>query len=208
MISLHVDMLMQCSCSSDGRSNPLLLLTLFAGALLLFNGIKLLIKSKGISLMNKTMKITIVLVLIVIVGVVVAIKQQGKRSALGPAAVTSSDINPATGQNPQNLPSSSPDTEVLSGLPRLVDLGAGKCVPCKLMKPVLDELKEQYKGKMDVVFIDVWENPKEAEKYGINIIPTQIFYDKDGKELFRHEGFFSKEDILAKWKELGVTIVL
>ena len=88
-------------------------------------------------------------------------------------------------------------------LPKLVDLGAGKCIPCKMMAPILEELKNEYAGKLDVVFIDVWKNSAEGEKYGIKLIPTQIFYGPDGKELFRHEGFFAKEDILAKWKELG-----
>jgi len=91
-------------------------------------------------------------------------------------------------------------------LPRLVDLGAGKCIPCKMMVPILEELKKTYEGKLDVVFIDVWEKPDEAKKFGINMIPTQIFYDLSGKELFRHEGFFGKDDILAKWKELGVDL--
>lgn len=89
-------------------------------------------------------------------------------------------------------------------LPRLVDLGAGKCIPCKMMKPVLEELKANYAETFKTEFIDVWENAEAAKPYNINLIPTQIFYGADGKELFRHEGFFSKEDILNKWKELGV----
>lgn len=95
-----------------------------------------------------------------------------------------------------------PEKKVM--LPRLVDLGATKCIPCKMMAPILEELKKDYAGTFDVVFIDVWENPAEGQKYGIQSIPTQIFYDAAGKELFRHEGFFPKEDILMKWKELGV----
>ena len=91
-------------------------------------------------------------------------------------------------------------------MPRLVDLGAGKCIPCKLMAPILEELKVEYADTFKVEFIDVWENPEEAKKYGIKLIPTQIFYDTSGKELFRHEGFFSREDILAKWQEFGVNI--
>ena len=67
-------------------------------------------------------------------------------------------------------------------------------------------LKKTFAGKMDVVFIDVWEDPDAGKKYGINMIPTQIFYDAAGKELFRHEGVFGKDDILAKWKELGVSL--
>jgi thioredoxin 1 len=89
-------------------------------------------------------------------------------------------------------------------LPRLLDLGAGKCIPCKMMKPLLDGLMVSHASVFKTEFIDVWENEAEAKKYGINIIPTQIFFDAAGKELFRHEGFMSKEDILGKWKEFGV----
>jgi thioredoxin 1 len=91
-------------------------------------------------------------------------------------------------------------------LPRLVDLGAGKCIPCKMMAPILEDLKTTLAGKLDVQFIDVWENPDAGKHYGINVIPTQIFYDAQGKELFRHEGFMGKDDILAKWKEFGVEL--
>jgi thioredoxin 1 len=88
-------------------------------------------------------------------------------------------------------------------LPRFVDLGADKCIPCKMMVPVIDELSKEYKGKLQVEFYDVWKNPVYGQQYGIRVIPTQIFIDPDGKELFRHEGFFSKENILAKWKMFG-----
>ena len=91
-------------------------------------------------------------------------------------------------------------------LPRLVDLGADKCIPCKKMAPLLKELKTDYAGQLEVEFIDVWKNPDAAKPYKILLIPTQIFYDGSGKELFRHEGFYGKEDILAKWKELGVNL--
>ena len=66
--------------------------------------------------------------------------------------------------------------------------------------------EEDVRRRLDVEFYDVWENPDAGKKYGINVIPTQIFYDAAGKELFRHEGFFAKEDILAKWKEFGVDL--
>jgi thioredoxin 1 len=91
-------------------------------------------------------------------------------------------------------------------LPRLVDLGADKCIPCKMMAPVLAELAKDYAGQLNVVFIDVWKNPGEGERYGIQVIPTQIFYDATGKERFRHQGFMAKKDILAKWRELGVEL--
>ncbi|MDT8389465.1 MAG: thioredoxin family protein [Lentisphaeria bacterium] len=90
-------------------------------------------------------------------------------------------------------------------LPKLVDLGAKACIPCKMMAPILDELTTEYAGRFDVEFIDVWqkENAAKAKEYGIKSIPTQIFFAADGKELWRHEGFIAKADILAKWKELG-----
>lgn len=93
-----------------------------------------------------------------------------------------------------------------SKLPKLIDLGADKCIPCKMMKPILDELKTNYADKLGVEFIDVWENPGEGEKYGISLIPTQIFYDPDGNEFFRHEGFFSKEEILNEFKKKGIKL--
>lgn len=92
-----------------------------------------------------------------------------------------------------------------AGIPRLVDLGAGKCIPCKAMAPILEELRTEYAGRFDVRFIDVWQDPGAAEPYRIQVIPTQIFYAADGRELARHEGFMAKEEILAQWKALGVT---
>jgi len=91
-----------------------------------------------------------------------------------------------------------------NSLPRLLDLGADKCVPCKMMAPILDELKVEYTEVFRVEFIDVWKNPDAAKPFKIKVIPTQIFFDPDGNELFRHEGFYGREDILAKWRELGV----
>jgi len=88
-------------------------------------------------------------------------------------------------------------------LPKLLDLGAHKCIPCQKMAPILKELTSTYEGQMEVEFIDVWQDQTAGKKYGIRTIPTQIFYGSDGKELFRHEGFFSKEKILSKWAEFG-----
>jgi len=91
-------------------------------------------------------------------------------------------------------------------LPRLVDLGATKCVPCKMMAPILEELAKEYKGKLKVEFIDVWENRDAGGKYGIRVIPTQIFFDRKGEEFFRHEGFYAKEDILRKFMDQGIEL--
>lgn len=88
-------------------------------------------------------------------------------------------------------------------LPRLVDVGADKCIPCVKMAPILENLKENFAGRMDVKFVDAWKNRDEAASYGVQMIPTQIFYAADGKELYRHTGFFGREDILNKWQQLG-----
>jgi len=91
-------------------------------------------------------------------------------------------------------------------LPRLIDLGSTTCVPCKMMAPILDEMKKTFAGQLEVQFVDVRRDAAAAKQYGIQVIPTQIFFDASGKELFRHQGFFSREDILAKWTELGVKL--
>jgi len=89
-------------------------------------------------------------------------------------------------------------------LPRLVDVGAGKCIPCKAMAPILDRLRTDFAGRMEVQFVDVWVNPDAGQPYAIRMIPTQIFFAADGRELSRHEGFMSREEILARWKSHGV----
>lgn len=92
-------------------------------------------------------------------------------------------------------------------MPKLLELGSVTCVPCKMMAPILDEIERTYAGQIAVEFIDVAKNSDAGEEYNIRIIPTQIFFASNGKELFRHEGFFSKEDIVAKWKELGFEFI-
>lgn len=121
------------------------------------------------------------------------------------AAATAFVLKEMKSRDPVTGPAS-PAAVAGAKLPKLLDLGAGKCVPCKAMVPVLEELEKEYAGRLIVEFIDVWKNEGAGKQYGVDIIPTQIFYDASGKELFRHTGFFGKEDILAKWKELGVNL--
>ena len=90
---------------------------------------------------------------------------------------------------------------VVEALPRLVDLGADKCIPCKKLAPILEELKQEYAGRLIVEFIDVWKNPGAGKPYNIRLIPTQILYDREGNEVWRHEGFISKEDLKALFAE-------
>lgn len=150
-------------------------------------------------------KAAVVIALIVAVAAVLYVKNQGQTQ---PAPVSGPGDAAATA--PPAPAAETPAVEVSpaekQALPKLVDLGADKCIPCKAMAPILEELREEYAGTLEVLFIDVWKNPGAGEAYGIQSIPTQIFYDASGKELFRHIGFFSKEDILAKWQELGVAV--
>lgn len=89
-------------------------------------------------------------------------------------------------------------------MPKLVDLGRGTCIPCKQMAPILKELTEEYKGQAIVEVIDLRERPEAAQEYKIRVIPTQVFFDKNGAEVWRHEGFLPKDQIVAKFQELGV----
>jgi thioredoxin 1 len=90
------------------------------------------------------------------------------------------------------------------GMVTMVDLGAASCIPCKMMAPILDKLEKRYKGKAAVVFIDLRYDREAIQRFGIQGIPTQIFFDKAGKEVYRHMGFMSEDAIVAQLKSMGV----
>lgn len=92
----------------------------------------------------------------------------------------------------------------VKGMVTMVDLGAKKCVPCKMMAPILVKLEKAYEGKAAVVFIDVWENREQGQKFKIRAIPTQIFFDEQGKEVFRHVGYFDEKSIVEQMSKMGV----
>lgn len=140
--------------------------------------------------------LSIIVILAAVVAFVFALKRERQTPAESSPAQEAPSVTP-TSANIENK------KEISAGLPRLVDLGAGKCIPCKMMAPILEDLKMSHADKFEVQFIDVWQNPDSGRKHGIRVIPTQIFFAPDGKELFRHEGFYGKDDILAKWKEFG-----
>jgi thioredoxin 1 len=89
-------------------------------------------------------------------------------------------------------------TAPVPGMVTMVDLGAHSCIPCKMMAPILEELEQEYKGKAAIVFIDVWQNEDEGKRFAVRMIPTQIFYDRSGKEVYRHTGFLEKEAIIDR----------
>ncbi len=85
------------------------------------------------------------------------------------------------------------DEKIKEGKPLIVDMGSDTCVPCKMIKPVLEEIAEEYKGDLNVIILDVHEYMEIAQELGVMSIPTQFFYDKEGKMLGQHVGFLPKE---------------
>ncbi len=76
-----------------------------------------------------------------------------------------------------------------------VELGSVSCIPCKMMQPVMKAVEEDFGDQIKIIFHDVWKDRAPAEQYRIRVIPTQVFLDESGKEFFRHEGYFPKEEI-------------
>jgi thioredoxin 1 len=90
------------------------------------------------------------------------------------------------------------------GMVTMIDLGATECVPCKLMAPIMAKMEKQYEGKAAIVFIDVWKHKEQARRFGIRAIPTQIFFNENGEEVFRNVGFMSEAAIINQLKKMGV----
>ena len=86
----------------------------------------------------------------------------------------------------------------------MVDFGAPFCPPCKAMAPFLEKLEKDYKGRAAIIVLDVGKIPDLCERFGIREIPTQVFYNKEGKEILRHTGFMKEEDIVKQLKKMGV----
>ena len=89
-------------------------------------------------------------------------------------------------------------------LPKLLDFGAGKCIPCKKMAPILKELTEEYKGRVIIKVIEVYDERELTQINRIRLIPTQIFFDAKNREVFRHEGFMDKEQVKKVFEKMGV----
>jgi len=90
------------------------------------------------------------------------------------------------------------------GMVTMIDLGAKKCIPCKMMAPILVKLGKAYKGKADIVFIDVWKNKQPAKRFKIKAIPTQIFFNAHGEEVYRHMGFLDEKSIVKQLTKMGI----
>jgi thioredoxin 1 len=93
---------------------------------------------------------------------------------------------------------------IMSGKPALVDFGANSCLPCRQLRPVLKEIAKEHTGKANILVIDVYKYQNLAREYKIQLIPTLVFFDVKGKEVFRNVGILEKEKIVAKLKEIGM----
>jgi thioredoxin 1 len=85
-----------------------------------------------------------------------------------------------------------------------VELGSVNCIPCRQMQPVMKAIEEKFGAQVKVVFHDVWKDKAPAQQYGIQLIPTQVFLDENGKEFFRHEGFYAEEEIIKLFETRNV----
>ena len=135
--------------------------------------------------------IVIVGLVVLLVAVVACVKHCGSNGI---------DSSANSGPDANNPPATGP----AGGLPRLVELGAGKCQACKAMAPIIEQLRKEYAGKIEVESVDVMQNRERARQIDFNLIPSQVFFDAAGKELWRHEGFMPQDQIEAKFKELGM----
>jgi thioredoxin 1 len=131
-----------------------------------------------------------------VIGIPLALKHRGGDAIQVDQAAAPSAVAPAASSSIAAAATPRP-------LPKLVDLGTRTCAPCKAMLGVLDELERGYGGQLAVEFINVAEQEEKAAPYAVDVIPTQVFLGPDGKELFRHVGFFSRTAIVQKWGELG-----
>ena len=91
-----------------------------------------------------------------------------------------------------------------SGKPTLAEFGSTTCIPCKQMKPILEDLAAVYEDKVNIVIIEIYDNRDLASQYKIMAMPTQVMFDNTGKEVTRHMGFWAKADIVAQFKQMGI----
>ena len=92
----------------------------------------------------------------------------------------------------------------VKGMVTMIDLGKKTCTQCKMMAPILEKLEKEYKGKAAIVFINLLEDPEQKYRFNLKALPTQIFFDTEGKEVYRHTGFMSKKAIVAQLNKMGV----
>ena len=166
--------------------------------------------------MKNGAKIAIVALLAVAVAATFALRGGKRAGYVAPpepqaAAAPAAQVAPGAGVQPaaaesQGAAKQTPPAVAALAKPRLLELGSMRCQACLEMAKVLDALRASQGAKLQVDFIDVFEQPEAADRHKISLIPTQILFDAAGKEIFRHTGFFAHNDILAKFRDLGVRL--
>ena len=141
----------------------------------------------------KQVRFLVYFVVVIIAAVTIYNLQFKNNSAGGPVSgTTESEVRYAFNDLP------------VKGNVTLIDLGATECVPCKMMAPILKKLEAAYRDRAVIAFIDVWEYRDQASRFGVRAIPTQIFFDPDGKEVYRHQGFMSEAAIVEQLTRMGI----
>jgi thioredoxin 1 len=113
------------------------------------------------------------------------------------AACSVSDDSPWVGSTPL-------EEALANGKPTVGEFGATTCIPCKRMKPIMEELAAEYGDILNMSFVDVSKTSGMSDRYAITLIPTQIFFDSSGQEITRHIGFWPKDELVAKLQETGI----
>ncbi|MFZ7111802.1 MAG: thioredoxin family protein [Desulfatiglandales bacterium] len=138
--------------------------------------------------MNKTIRI-------IVLGLVVL---------MGSTGVLWAEASPEGNKDASAGKGKSFDEVPVKGMVTMIDLGANSCIPCKMMAPIMEKLEKAYEGRAAIVFIDVWKTKGPTKRFNIRAIPTQIFFNKEGEEVYRHIGFMSEEAIVAQLRKMGV----
>ena len=158
--------------------------------------------------MSKATKAHFVLVitLIAIAGGMISTDLSSDTRSIGLAAKSSADQSkpPLYAVKGEVLVTNRLDIDFSKYQVTFMELGADRCIPCKQMQPIMKEIAAAFPDRVQVIFYDVWKDSAPAEKYGIQLIPTQVFVDQTGKEISRHVGLFPKEEIIELLKKHGV----
>lgn len=124
-------------------------------------------------------------------------------AAVQPDTQKSEPVNKEAPKPQEPKPEPEKVAEKPKELPKMWDFGSEKCIPCKTMKEILDPMMVDYKGKVDIRIISVYEDKERTQQFRIVTIPTQVFIDAEGKELFRHIGVYPRDSIEARFRQYG-----
>ncbi len=125
-------------------------------------------------------------------------------SACGGTSQAAVQAGSVKAQKGQVLVTNSLDVNFAAYKVTFIELGADRCIPCRAMQPIMKEVASEFAEDVQVVFYDVWKDPAPARRYGIQLIPTQVFLDQNGKEFHRHVGLYPKEELIALLVQKGV----